>query len=364
MEQIENANAIEIEEDPLKETLTSDDFKERVNNIRDKINQDKLTKLEKKTLNQIEQESIPKMEKYSEDLSIMGKRNSYSKTDHDATFMRMKEDAMLNGQLKPGYNIQISTENQFITNYGIYQRPNDILTLIPYLGSFKQRYGVQSSVIVADSGYGSEQNYEYLFGNEITPYVKYNLFHSEQKRKYINNPFLVANMYYNNEQNFYICPMGQHLKFIREEKRKSEYGYISTVSVYRAARCAGCPLRGMCHKSKWNRQIEVNHQLNEYKKEARNLLMSEEGLRHRSNRPIEPEAVFGHIKECGGFRRFRLRGMEGVKIEFGLKAIAHNLRKLAFGLIVTHNPDHSGNSYGLNSPNIAYLTSKLTLSAA
>ena len=107
----------------------------------------------------------------------MGKRNSYSKTDEDATFMRMKEDAMKNGQLKPGYNIQIATENQFITNYAVYHRPTDTLTLIPFLESFEKRYGRQSRVVVADSGYGSEQNYEYLFGPNLIPYVKYNMFH-------------------------------------------------------------------------------------------------------------------------------------------------------------------------------------------
>lgn len=213
------------------------------------------------------------MDKYARDLAIMEDRNSYSKTDHDATFMRMKENAMLNGQLKPGYNVQISTENQFIT----YQRPGDTLTLIPYMETFKDRYGKQSSVIVADSGYGSEQNYKYMFGENLTPYVKYNMFHKEQKRKYRNNPFLPANMYYNRKQNYYVCPMGQHLEFIRQERRVSESGYESTLSLYPDWRCSGCPLRGGCHKSKRNRQIEVNHHLNALEQAAYDLLMSEAG---------------------------------------------------------------------------------------
>lgn len=328
LEQIEESNGLTSEDEPTNRSVTPEQFRERVENIRQKVEHDKLSKEDDKALKEIEREKLPKMDKYALDLSIMGDRNSYSKTDPDATFMRMKEDAMLNGQLKAGYNVQISTENQFITNYGIYQRPADTLTLISYLETFKSRYGKQSPVIVADSGYGSEQNYEYMFKDNLTPYVKYNMFHKEQKRKYKSNPFLPANMYYNQEQNYYVCPMGQHLEFIRQERRLSESGYESTISLYRARRCSGCPLRGGCHKSKWNRQIEVNHHLNTLKQSACDLLMSEEGLKHRSKRPIEPEAVFGHIKECGQFRRFRLRGIAGASLEFGLKALAHNLRKM------------------------------------
>ena len=329
LRQIEQNHAIENQENPAPEELTAEEVAERVERIREKVDADNLSKEERKALKQIETDSVPRMNRYREQLETMGSRNSYSKTDPDATFMRMKEDAMLNGQLKPGYNVQISTENQFITNFGIYQRPTDTLTMISYLESFKARYGMQSEEIVADSGYGSEENYEYMFSNGMTPYVKYNMFHVEQRRGYRNNPFRVSNLFYNPDDDFYVCPMGQKLKFIRQEKRYTASGYQQTVSVYRASRCEGCPLRGQCHKSKRDRQIEVNHTLDNYKARARELLTSEQGIKHRSNRPIEPEAVFGQIKECGRFRRLRLKGLTGAKIDFGLKALAHNLRKLA-----------------------------------
>ena len=329
LRQISENNSLESEGLPFGEELSADDFQSHIESIRVKLRDRALSREDKKTLKAIEEESIPRMQKYAGDLAIMKDRNSYSKTDPQATFMRMKEDAMLNGQLKPGYNVQISTENQFITNYAIYQRPTDTLTLIPYLQTFEQRYGRQSPVIVADSGYGSEQNYDYLFNNGIIPYVKYNMFHKEQKRKYIQNAYLPSNLYYNKDGNYYVCPIGQHLGFIREEERKSESGYLSRVSIYRACRCAGCPMRAMCHKSRHDRQLEVNHTLNEYKSRVRELLLSEEGVRHRSKRPVEPEAVFGQIKECGKFRRFRLKGISGANLEFGLKALAHNLRKMA-----------------------------------
>lgn len=329
LRQIEQNHAIENQENPVPEELTAEEVTKRVERIKEKVDADNLGKEERKALKQIETDSVPRMNRYREQLETMGTRNSYSKTDPDATFMRMKEDAMLNGQLKPGYNVQISTENQFITNFGIYQRPTDTLTMISYLESFKARYGMQSEEIVADSGYGSEENYEYMFSNGMTPYVKYNMFHVEQRRGYRNNPFRVSNLFYNPDDDFYVCPMGQKLKFIRQEKRYTASGYQQTVSVYRACRCEGCPLRGQCHKSKRDRQIEVNHTLDDYKARARELLTSEQGIKHRSNRPIEPEAVFGQIKECGRFRRLRLKGLTGAKIDFGLKALAHNLRKLA-----------------------------------
>ena len=329
LSQIERNHVIETEENPVTEELSAEEVARRVERIKAKVDADTLSKEERKAIREMEKDAVPRMKRYKEQLATMGARNSYSKTDPDATFMRMKEDAMLNGQLKPGYNIQISTENQFITNFGIYQRPTDTLTLINYLESFKARYGVQSQEIVADSGYGSEENYEYLFSNGMVPYVKYNMFHVEQRRKYHNDPFRVANLFYNPQEDFYVCPMGQRMRFIRQENRYTASGYRQTVSIYRATRCEGCPLRGQCHKSKRNRQIEVNHTLDDYKAKARELLTSEQGLRHRSNRPIEPEAVFGQIKECGKFRRLRMKGLTGAKIEFGLKALAHNLRKLA-----------------------------------
>ena len=326
---IEKNHGIDNGENPTPESLTAEDFAERVGRIKAKVEAANMTKEEAGALKKIENDSLPRMEKYARQLDTMGDRNSFSKTDHDATFMRMKEDAMLNGQLKPGYNVQISTENQFITHFGIYQRPGDTLTMIEYLESFRSRYGRQSEHIVADSGYGSEENYEYMFRNGMIPYVKYNMFHVEQRRKYRNDPFRVSNLFYNDREDFYVCPMGQKMRFVRQENRYTASGYRQTVSIYRAARCQGCPLRGQCHKSKGNRQIEVNHTLEEYKSQVRELLTSEQGLIYRSNRPIEPEAVFGQIKECGMFRRLRLRGTTGAKIEFGLKALAHNLRKLA-----------------------------------
>ena len=282
----------------------------------------------RKAVRKVKEESLPKLDEYDKHLEILGERNSYSKTDPDATFMHMKEDAMNNGQTKPGYNVQIATENQYIVNYDLYWRPTDYGTLIPFLESFYDKFGFYSSEIVADSGYGSEQNYEFMFANGMTPYVKYNMFHKEMKRKFLKNPFHQANMFYNQEQDFYVCPMGQHMEHITDKRTVSDLGYISNTSVYRAANCSKCPLRGMCYSGKCDRRtIEVNHKANSYKSSAKTLLTSQRGLMHRSNRPIEPEACFGNIKFNHGFKRFHLKSTRKTKVEWGLVSLAHNLRK-------------------------------------
>ena len=222
--------------------------------------------------------------------------NSYSKTDPDATFMRMKEDAMKNGQTKPGYNLQIGTENQFIIDFRLFPNPTDTLTLIPFFHSFQHRYNRLPGIGVADSGYGSEENYRFMQENGIEAFVKYNYFHKEQRPRYTPNPFHAESLHYNAGEDYYVCPMGQHMNRIGTRRDKTASGYITESARYKAQRCEGCPLHGSCFKAQGNRIIEVNHRLNQYKRQARERLVSEEGVRHRGRRCIEPEAVFGQMK--------------------------------------------------------------------
>ena len=284
----------------------------------------------KKLVKELEKNHLPKLEEYEQKLDDIGEnRNSCSKTDKEATFMRMKEDHMKNGQLKPAYNVQISTEEQFITHYGIFQNPTDTRTFIDYLTGFYNRYNKQSKEVVADSGYGSEENYEYLEKEQVEHYVKFNYFHAEQKKAFKTNPYKVENLHYNANGDYFVCPMGQHMDFIAEYKKANTHGYVSTLKKYRAKNCSKCHIRGRCFKGKGNRSIEVNFRLRDYKQKAREALNSDKGLNHRSKRPIEPEAVFGQIKYNKGFNRFKLKGMEGVKLEFALIAIALNISKMA-----------------------------------
>ena len=312
-----------------QEEISKEDLQKRTDRILERMDKDGISdKKLRKAVSKVKEDSLPKLDEYDKHLEILGERNSYSKTDPDATFMHMKEDAMNNGQTKPGYNVQIATENQYIVNYDLYWRPTDYGTLIPFLESFYDSYGFYSSEIVADSGYGSEQNYEFMFANGMTPYVKYNLFHKEMKRKFLKNPFHKANMFYNQEQDFYICQMGQRIEHVADKKTVSDLGYVSHTSLYKTANCSGCPLRGMCYNGKDDRRtIEVNHRAHSFKNSAKTLLTSDRGLMHRSKRPIEPESCFGNIKFNHGFKRFHLKSTRKTKVEWGLVSLAHNLRK-------------------------------------
>lgn len=242
--------------------------------------------------------------------------------------MRMKEDAMNNGQTKPGYNLQIGTEGQFITDFGFFQTPGDTLTMIPFYLSYFERYGRFPQTGVADSGYGSEENYRFMDEAGIEAYVKYNMFHKEQRMRYEPDPFSPQAMFYNAEEDYYVCPMGQRLTRIGTSQSTTESGYVTESARYKARRCEGCPLRGSCFKAKGDRIIEVNHRLNEYRRRARERLTSEEGVRHRGRRCIEPEAVFGQKKYNMAYKRFRHFGLDKVKMDFAFFAIAFNIKKM------------------------------------
>ena len=215
LREIEQVIHDEQQEADTESTLSTEEFISRVERIKERMDSENLSKSHCKAIRKVEGESIPKMKEYERHLTTMGERNSYSKSDPDATFMRMKEDAMLNGQLKPGYNVQIATENQFIINYGIFQRPTDTGTLIDFLESFHKKYGLHSREIVADAGYGSQQNYEYMFEKGMIPYVKYNYFHKEQTRAFRNNPFLQQNLEYDPITDEFTCPAGKSMVRMR-----------------------------------------------------------------------------------------------------------------------------------------------------
>ena len=240
---------------------------------------------------------------------------------------------MLNGQLKPGYNAQISTENQIIVNYTIPQNPTDTKTLKPHLENLKETFGEQVlkglEEITADAGYGSEENYDYMEQQGLTAYVKYNTFDKEQDKNYQkkHKSFSKENLHYNLEEDCYLCPMGQKMCKTHQSKRTTEDGYTQSLSHYQAQNCEACPLRGQCFKASGNRSVERNHNLERHKEKTRELLLSQIGIQKRKQRTSDVEPVFAQLKHNHGFRRFSLKGLEKVELEFGLMALAHNLRK-------------------------------------
>jgi transposase len=266
---------------------------------------------------------------YNQQEEKLGTRNSYSKTDEDATFMRMKEDHMQNGQLKPAYNVQISTNEQIVTHYTAHQNPTDTKTLKPHLESFKEDNGIYPYEVITDAGYGSEENYEFLAQNNIDAYVKYNYFDREQRRKPdYKTTFSPDYLHYNADKNCLYCPMGQQMQCVGTTINTTEAGYNRILHRFQAINCEACPIRSACHKGKDNRNVEISLRLRELKANARELLTSEKGIMHRKKRPVDVEPVFGMIKQNRGFRRFLLKGLDKINIELGLLFLAHNLRKI------------------------------------
>lgn len=322
-EELENNQPDEFEQ------IDAEKVKQTIDRIDKALENKMVDKKVKQKLNYAKRKWPEVLDKYDRYEDQLGSRKSLSKTDPDATFMRMKEDHMLNGQLKPGYNWQISTQNQYILGYTMHQDLADTSTLPAHIESLEQTLGDTPETLVADAGYGSEQNYEYLENKGIEAFVKYNYFHKEQTKKWKEDPFRPENLYYDHKKDCYYCPMGQSMTFIGHKPYTNAAGYKQLYRMYRAQNCQGCPMRGPCHKAKGNRKIEVNPQLIRYKEIIRERLNSERGIKYRSQRPVDVEGVFGIIKNNRNFRRFRLRGIDKVEIEAGLLALAHNLAKLA-----------------------------------
>ena len=177
---------------------------------------------------------------------------------------------------------------------------------------------------------GSEENYAYLEQNKIAAYVKYGQFDREQNEHIQSKkPFTADKLFYNEAQDYYVCPMGQKMLNIGTHTQKTSTGFKQTITNYQAQNCSTCPLNGVCHKSKGNRIISINHKLNKHKQVAKENLQSEQGIKHRKKRCYDTEPLWGNIKHNHHFKRFMLRGTKKVTVEVGLLSLSQNLRKKA-----------------------------------
>ena len=269
------------------------------------------------------------LDKYDQQEKVLGTgRGSYSKTDPDATFMRMKEDHMGNGQLKPAYNVQISTNNQFIASYSTHQNTTDTNTLKAHVTGLIKDYKLTPASITADAGYGSEENYEWLKTKRITAFVKHNQFDRNQNKTIRNKkPYASDKLAYDSGADQYICPAGHPMQNIGTRTKTTATGFTQTITKYETSKCEGCPLQEACNPQRASKGIEVNHNLNRLRAEAERRLKSKKGIQKRKQRCFDTEPVFANIKHNHQFKRFMLRGMKKVNIEIGLLALAHNLRK-------------------------------------
>ena len=273
---------------------------------------------------------------YKECFEIMGKdRNSYSKTDLEATFMRMKEDHMLNGQLKPAYNVQIAVENYFIVHGYVSNDRTDYNTLIPVLEKHQKAFGSVLEEVTADSGYCSEKNLLYLKEKGIESYIKLQDHEKRKTRAYAED----ISKYYNmkvevfEDEQFYICHDGRELRHIRTET-KEQNGYTQTFEVYGCADCSGCEHKARClykynaeKDAEKNKVMKINEQWEELREKSHANIQSERGILKRQTRSIQTEGHFGDIKENENFRRFNYRSADKVYKEFMLYAIGRNINK-------------------------------------
>lgn len=348
--QIEQANAEEQAEygnEDLEERgghntggMNSEELRQRIDRLNERLRQSnqpkKETSARRKALKKLSEDCLPRLEKYEQQTQVLAGRSSYSKTDPDASSMRMKEDRGAEKPWpRPAYNVQAGTEGQFIVGFSVHGRAGDTACFIPHMEQTRRNLrGRLPKKIVADAAYGSEENYDYLEQNGVENFLKYNTFyqdthHYRQPDVLRAHRFRAENFAYDPENDTFICPANQRLHFQYEGRYVTDNGYESTRRTYECFECANCPLKIQCTKAKGNRRIRISFRLLEYRKKARENLTSEEGKKLRTARSTEVETVFGHLKHNMGFRRFHLRGLEKVKTEFGLLSIAHNMSKMA-----------------------------------
>ena len=279
---------------------------------------------------------IAKLKEYNKKLYVCGDRNSYSKTDPDATFMRMKEDAMLNGQLKPAYNLQHGVDSEYITWLDISSRPTDTRTLIPFLKDMELYLPFKYQEIVADAGYESEENYLFLEENGQLAHIKPQNYEISKTRKYRQDIGRMENMKYDEKADCYYCKNGQVLTMQYEKREKTARGYRRTVTVYRSNGCSGCPFKTDCIKGNncktpmEDRQkvLYVSKKMKEKRQETLERITSDYGTQLRMNRSIQAEGSFANIKEDMEFRRYLYRGNANVTAQSILLAIGYNINKL------------------------------------
>ena len=288
-----------------------------------------------RSLEQLDQ-YLEKLKEYTKKLYTLGDRNSYSKTDPDATFMRMKEDAMLNGQLKPAYNIQHGVDSEYITWINISPRPTDTCTLIPFLKDMESHLGFKYSEIVADAGYESEENYLFIEGNGQTAYIKPQNYEISKTRKYKKDISRRENMEYHADRDSYICRNGRELTVTNERRSKTASGYVSVKTYYRSPDCTGCPYKTECIKGnncktpmeKRNKVLMVSKTMSQKRAEDLERITSEYGTMLRMNRSIQAEGSFADVKEDMNFRRYLYRGKANALAESILLAMGRNINKL------------------------------------
>ena len=248
---------------------------------------------------------LEKYQRYSNHFINFRGRNSYSKTDIDATFMRMKDDYMRNGQLKPGYNLQIGVISEYICAYDVFPNPSDSKTLIPFLDKISA-LNLNIKNVVADAGYESINNYEYLEKNGYNSYIKPIYFEKSKTRKFKNDLNRVENLIYNSKENKLFRKDGFELNYLYSNKKGTIHYFFN---------------------SKTEKKVKYNARFRILSDKSKENISSEYGKRLKLNRSIQVEGAFAVLKEDMKLRKLKVRGKRSVLREIGIFCIGYNFNR-------------------------------------
>lgn len=241
--------------------------------------------------------------------------------------MHMKEDHMRNAQLKPGYNLQLGVEGEYITGAMISSERSDQLTLIPFMEKLEEK-GIIYQDVTADAGYESEENYSFFESRGTECYIKPQNYERSKTKKFKSNMSLRENMEYDPENDEYTCQAGQKIRARYVGTQKTKSGYEREVTFYECDDCSGCPYKKRCTRSKGNRKLQVSKKFIAQREASLERITSDQGVLLRMNRSIQSEGAFGVVKQNYGFRQFLLRGHNKVMTEVLILVMAYNVNKL------------------------------------
>lgn len=318
---------IQVQEKKVAEALQSEQLDEMIDTINQRIKAKDIDRQEGKAIKDKMKRAKTLLEQrqaYEGKKEILGDRNSYARTDTDATVMYMKDKT-----LQPGYNEGIGVENGFVVGYVISQSSADNVSFKELIEETKDALGKVPESVTADGAFGNEENYEYLEQEGIIGYIKYSGYYQEKTKKYQQQRIRIESFVYDGQTDTYRCPQGKILVFSRERMETTKTGYKQAIRIYKAdeQECIRCCVKKWCTEGK-SREISINRNYMRLKEKAKEQLSTEAGREHNRYRGHMTETVFGDRKHNHRFRRFHLRGKEGVLIESGLYYCMHNIKRL------------------------------------
>ncbi len=316
---------------PEKERNSFDDKKvqEIIRKINENVMREKFSKDEgrrqRKNVRRVKK-LLERKREYRMKKQILNGRNSFSKTDHDAVAMMMKDKLTI----KPAYNEGIAVENGFVLNYVIDDNCGDSVSFIPLMEGVIENIERSPENANSDGAYGNEENHSFLEEKKIGNFLKFNSYHNEKSEAWRQKKFRLEDFSYNKEKNEFTCQNGEILQFYEEKEQLTRTGFKQKISIYKASAgvCTDCPLRQKCTSALSARTLQVNWNAERLKKQARENLNSDKGKILRKRRGNEVESVFGDQKLNKLKRRYHLRGLSKIKLEAGLYYAAHNMRKI------------------------------------